>query len=218
MGSIDNKSIEDKSRHQNVTSSHMFSPPQWPFNALRYQAPEILDEKIYEGAPADIFSAGVILFLLLGGHPPFKTATASDPWYGYIAKGNYEKFWEIQEKKKPKERFMKDSQTQFFQPDFRDIVSKMLDCDPTKRITIEEIKEHPWYKGLVVTNEELATEFNAYKSLIDKVLEKEKIERREQKKLAEAIQLNGKASQSTFNGYVPYRDGEIVSYHWSQAC
>ena len=36
-----------------------------------YVAPEILSEKPYRGEPADFWSMGVVLFILLSGEPPF---------------------------------------------------------------------------------------------------------------------------------------------------
>ena len=45
-------------------------------------APEILDGKVYSGDKADLFSVGVILFMIVTGHGPFESyATAADPYY-----------------------------------------------------------------------------------------------------------------------------------------
>jgi len=39
-----------------------------------YMAPEIFAKIPYNGAQVDLFSAAVILFIMLAGHPPFNKA------------------------------------------------------------------------------------------------------------------------------------------------
>lgn len=59
-------------------------------------APEICDNKaqcIYDGTKADIFAAGVLLFLLITGRPPFKQAKTNDYLYQNIIEGNIDQFW-----------------------------------------------------------------------------------------------------------------------------
>jgi 5'-AMP-activated protein kinase catalytic alpha subunit len=52
---------------------------------LPYMAPEILEQKkAYDGIKADIFSCGVILFILMQGIFPFNQATSADPYYNQI--------------------------------------------------------------------------------------------------------------------------------------
>jgi len=51
---------------------------------LPYQAPEINLRMKYRGEDVDIFSLGVILFILVTGVPPFKTAHDSDFFYRQI--------------------------------------------------------------------------------------------------------------------------------------
>ena len=53
----------------------------------------------------------------------------------------------------------------------------MIEFDPTKRITMAKIKEHPFLKGATVTSMELAKEFNEYKQVIQEMLEKDKKEK-----------------------------------------
>jgi len=58
-----------------------------------YQAPEIVKrEKNYTKA-IDIFSAGVVLFLLLAGYPPFESAHHTDKWFNPLIVGDSAKFW-----------------------------------------------------------------------------------------------------------------------------
>lgn len=45
-----------------------------------YMAPEIAT-KHYDGRRTDIFAAGVILFIMYAGNPPFEKAVITDPYY-----------------------------------------------------------------------------------------------------------------------------------------
>ena len=46
----------------------------------------------FDGLKADIFAAGVILFILVSGLPPFMSTASSDSHYRKFVKNN-EKFW-----------------------------------------------------------------------------------------------------------------------------
>ena len=46
-----------------------------------YMAPEIKEGKIYDGRKADIFSAGVILYIIVHGIFPFGEASPDDRYY-----------------------------------------------------------------------------------------------------------------------------------------
>ena len=42
----------------------------------------------------------------------------------------------------------------FVSPECKDIIKKILDTDPRTRITIAEIREHPWYLQVPVEEKE----------------------------------------------------------------
>lgn len=54
---------------------------------MTYMAPEIKEGKIYDGAKVDIFSVGVILFILVQGIFPFKEARKDEYFYNLILQG-----------------------------------------------------------------------------------------------------------------------------------
>ncbi|KAG6781510.1 hypothetical protein POTOM_014420 [Populus tomentosa] len=94
-----------------------------------YVAPEVLRKKGYDGAKADTWSCGVILFVLLSGHLPFRNENAIK-MYVKILKAEYE-----------------------FPPwisrDAKRLISNLLVVDPEERITIPEIRANSWFqKGL----------------------------------------------------------------------
>jgi serine/threonine protein kinase len=54
---------------------------------MTYMAPEIKEGKIYDGAKVDIFSVGVILFILVQGIFPFKEARKEEYFYNLLMQG-----------------------------------------------------------------------------------------------------------------------------------
>ena len=58
-----------------------------------YMAPEIKNRLSYDGKSTDIFSAGVILFILVLGIFPFQEAKEGDYFYNFILTGDLEKYW-----------------------------------------------------------------------------------------------------------------------------
>ncbi|KAK4784767.1 hypothetical protein SAY86_019135 [Trapa natans] len=91
-----------------------------------YVAPEILGDIGYDGAAADIWSCGVILFELLAGTLPFDDRSIMN-LYRKILRAEY-KFpaWFTENQKR--------------------LLTRILEPNPEKRITIPEIIEDPWYQ------------------------------------------------------------------------
>ena len=90
-----------------------------------YIAPEILQNKGYEGFAVDIWSAGVVLFAMIYGIVPFKANNMAE-LHKLILKGKY---------------VLKSSGSE----DVRDLLKKMLEVDPKKRWNIPQILCHKWF-------------------------------------------------------------------------
>ena len=97
-----------------------------------YVSPEVLARKGYDGAKADIWSCGVILFVLLAGCLPFQDDNLV-AMYKKIYRGDF---------KCPP----------WFSGDARRLITKLLDPNPNSRITISKIMESPWFKKPVPKN------------------------------------------------------------------
>ena len=76
--------------------SAMHDSPTWletQCGTKGYMAPEILGKSPYKGPVADIWSMGVVLFIMLTGFPPFQIAKKGDWWFDRITKSQYKYFW-----------------------------------------------------------------------------------------------------------------------------
>eukprot|EP00756_Hemistasia_phaeocysticola_P013773 Hpha_TRINITY_DN15298_c0_g6::TRINITY_DN15298_c0_g6_i2::g.68292::m.68292 len=91
-----------------------------------YVAPEVLKERGYNGITADIWSCGVILFVMLAGYLPFDDPNMN-ALFNKIERGEYR-------------------MARHFTDPVKDIISRMLVIEPEKRITLEQIIQHPWFK------------------------------------------------------------------------
>ena len=65
-----------------------------------YMAPEIgyietNNKTVINGVYADIFSLGIVLFIMITGHPPFSIALKDDPHYRLIYKNDFNGFWNL---------------------------------------------------------------------------------------------------------------------------
>lgn len=97
----------------------------------QYVAPEIIQggKAVYTyGKECDLWSCGVILFILLGGYPPFYDE--SEPrLFQKIRKGVYsfnDPVW------KPVSESAKD------------LIRKLLEVDASRRLTVQDVLQHPW--------------------------------------------------------------------------
>lgn len=128
-----------------------------------YMAPEVLAGAPYRGAPADIWSAGVILFITLAGFPPFQIAQSTDWWFQRIRNRQYGLFWEAH------------LRSAVFSEGAMALLNKIFVADPGSRATLEDIKADPWFAAETVPTATLGAEL---------ARRKEEVER--QKRLAKA--------------------------------
>ncbi|KAI6680431.1 hypothetical protein NL676_034312 [Syzygium grande] len=94
-----------------------------------YVAPEVIGKKGYDGSKADLWSCGVILYVLLAGCLPFQDDNIM-VMYRKIYRGDF---------KCPP----------WFSPEARRLVTRLLDPNPSTRITISKITDSSWFKKSV---------------------------------------------------------------------
>lgn len=120
---------------------------------LNYAAPEIFSQEKYCGPVTDIFSAGIILFIMVTGHPPFCKPDVSDMRYKHIYNNNIERFWELVCTKK-------DGTIKSYSDDFKDLVNSMLSPYPHARPSLAEVRTHPWMQGATLSPKGIKTYFD----------------------------------------------------------
>ncbi|KAL3741688.1 hypothetical protein ACJRO7_017197 [Eucalyptus globulus] len=91
-----------------------------------YVAPEVLGRKGYDAAKVDIWSCGVILFVLMAGYLPFHDQNIM-AMYKKIYKGEF---------RCPR----------WFSTELSKLLTRLLDTNPDTRITIPVVMENRWFK------------------------------------------------------------------------
>jgi len=101
-----------------------------PCYTANYVAPEVLKKQGYDAA-CDVWSLGVLLFTMLAGETPFATGPedSSEDILQRIGKGQYD---------------MDSGNWQSVSSLAKNLVSAMLDINPSKRLTTNQILAHPW--------------------------------------------------------------------------
>ncbi|CAN0923193.1 Calcium-dependent protein kinase 20 [Linum grandiflorum] len=94
-----------------------------------YMAPEVLKRNY--GPEIDVWSAGVILYILLCGYPPFWAETEQG-----VARAIIRSVLDMKRDPWPK-----------VSDNAKDLVKKMLSPDPKRRLTAQEVLDHPWLQN-----------------------------------------------------------------------
>ncbi|CAO2816509.1 unnamed protein product [Amaranthus hypochondriacus] len=94
-----------------------------------YVAPEIVSKRgqPYDGSKADIWSCGIILYVLLAGYLPFHGDNVV-LLYRKVNKGDF-------------------TCPSWFSPDAQELITRMLDPNPSTRITLTQIMESKWWNS-----------------------------------------------------------------------
>ncbi|RCV44506.1 hypothetical protein SEVIR_9G384100v4 [Setaria viridis] len=164
-------------------SSVLHSQPKSTVGTPAYIAPEVLSRKEYDGKVADVWSCGVTLYVMLVGAYPFEDP--DDP-------RNFRK------------TITRILSVQYSIPDYvrvsmecRHLLSRIFVGNPEQRITIPEIKNHPWFlKNLPI---EMTDDYQQSMQLADMNSSEQSLEEvmaiiQEARKPGEAMKLAGQVS------------------------
>ena len=105
--------------------------PQGTCGKWIYMSPEIYKNvEPFDGYAVDMWAAGVILFLMLTGFPPWERACLTDERFKYMTAGYLVQMlteWQIG-----------------ITGDAMDLLQRMLFIDPKDRLSLDQVRAHPW--------------------------------------------------------------------------
>lgn len=112
--------------------------PQGQCGKPNYISPEILQNSApFDGFAIDIWAAGIVLFIMLVGLPPFEWAGSDDPRFRLICRGGLQQL--VEQWQRP------------ISLHAIDLLQNMLREDPRDRLSLFQILHHPWVTENVET-------------------------------------------------------------------
>ncbi|KAK9686632.1 hypothetical protein K7432_015087 [Basidiobolus ranarum] len=102
-----------------------------------YIAPEAFTSKEYDAREVDIWACGIVYYAMTYHGIPFRTATKNDP--------NYKNFLELR-------RLGTYEPLNKLPPGCRELLMRILEPNPSERITVQDILEDEWFKRIEVCN------------------------------------------------------------------
>lgn len=116
-----------------LSDSGDLSQIQGAVGSPSYVAPEVLEELVYNGSKVDIFSMGVLVFIMVLGKFPHGTKILKDKYYSLIRSKNYDAYFKAVDGAHCSKAF-------------KDLIVRLLAYKPSERPTIDEIRQDPFLK------------------------------------------------------------------------
>eukprot|EP00985_Skeletonema_marinoi_P005685 scaffold2468_cov133-Skeletonema_marinoi.AAC.7 len=115
------------------TNERSLIAPQGVCGKWYYLSPEVcVNEQPFDGPTVDLWAAGVILFMMLTGEPPWEEPKMTDANFRNIAAGG--NLMQILTARRAG-----------LSLDAMDLLQKMLYMDPADRLSLEQVISHPWF-------------------------------------------------------------------------
>lgn len=171
----------------------MVNPLQTFCGSPPYAAPEVFSGQQYYGPEIDIWSLGVILFVLVTGTLPFNSDNL--------------------QQLKQKVLMGKFTVPYFVSKECENLIRNMLLVDPRRRFTLEQVKRHPWLRlahmsclnnqhGALQCNYE-SSNSNLHKSIINSAESSKKVNSKLQKKSYSLSNLATKTRNMNYYKVIP---------------
>jgi 5'-AMP-activated protein kinase, catalytic alpha subunit len=97
-----------------------------------YASPEMIKGETYDPELTDVWSLGIVLFTMIMAKLPFEDDNTS-VLYSKIKSGLY-----LIDRK--------------VSPEYKDLLGKLINIKPDQRLTLKEIKKHPWFVNFAKIN------------------------------------------------------------------
>jgi serine/threonine protein kinase len=117
-----------------------------------YMAPEIYMKKPYEGPQVDVVALGIIMFVALTQRPPFAETRPDDPHYRLLIGKREDIFWGAHAEDNDGE--------DLYSKEFKSLFEGCVAFNPKERLTVAQIRAHPWMKGKMPSVGEIKEEFD----------------------------------------------------------
>jgi serine/threonine protein kinase len=115
----------------NISGRRYLFLPQGVCGKWHYMSPEVCKNQLpFDGPAVDLWAAGVILFLMLMGVPPWERPDLTDDRFRYMSSGYLVQMlteWQVG-----------------LSGDAMDLLQRMFWLDPTDRLSLEQVCAHPW--------------------------------------------------------------------------
>ena len=97
-----------------------------------YVAPEVLEQKVYDGRKADVFSMGVLLFIIVMGKFPHGNKVLTDKYYTMIRNKQYDTYFTTVDATKRSQGF-------------KDLIVRLMAYDSKERPSVDEIRASDFF-------------------------------------------------------------------------
>lgn len=126
----DDRGIMD-ARQQQQQHQRSLILPQTPCGKWYYLSPEVcLSESPFDGPAVDLWAAGVILFVMLVGSPPWEEPKVTDENFRLVSTGHLAR--------------LMTERCAGLSVDAMDLLQRMFWLDPADRLSLEQVRRHPW--------------------------------------------------------------------------